>query len=164
MNDALSTSASNPAIDELLSQFFAVQQSGKKGVARQRIEEVERQLRACVEAEAERILVTSDLLLLASEREFDPAGAVARVMHADDLVFILSIFVEPGWQPSDPAQRQAQLRMTRLLTSYLLDHGFVSRKELCCPLLDIRAGISRGQAELRQECVSAKASSVLRSS
>jgi hypothetical protein len=92
------------------------------GRRRQRIEEVERQLRTCVEAEAERIVVTSDLLLLASDREFDPAGAVARVMHADDLVFILSIFVEPGWQSSEPMQRQAQLRMTRLLTNHLLDH------------------------------------------
>lgn len=162
MHNAPSTSASNPTIEELLNQFFTVQQSGKKGIGRQRIEEVERQLRACVEAEAERILVTSDLLLLASEREFDPTDAVARVMHADDLVFILSIFVEPGWQPSDPTQRQAQLRMTQLLTNYLLDYGFVDREELCCPLLDIRCGISRSRAELRQQRQSAKASSVLR--
>jgi hypothetical protein len=139
-----------PTIDTILEQFFARQLAGRKGITLRRIEEVEENLRACLESEAHRILVTSDLLLLAAEREFDPTGAVGRVMHADDLIFVLSIFVQQEWMPLDPVQRRAQLRLVDALTGSLLGARLVNRDELCCPLLDIRAGIDRGRAELRR--------------
>ncbi|MEO7121706.1 MAG: hypothetical protein ABI400_01025 [Lacisediminihabitans sp.] len=147
MDNPLTTTST---IDPILSEFFGSQLDGKKGVTRRRIEDVEACLRACIEMEAERILVSSDLLLLASEREFDPVGAVARVMHAEDLIFILSIFVGPQWQPTDPRQRQIHLRITELLTRYLLRLRLVDGEGLCCPLLDIECGISRGRDELRR--------------
>ena len=155
------TVTADSTIDQILGRFFAARLDGKKGVSRRRIEEVEEQLRACIEAEADRILVTSDLLLLAAEREFNPAGAVARVMHAEDLIFILSIFVEPQWQPTNQTQRQTQLRMTEWLTGYLLRSRLVDRDGLCCPLLDIEGGISRGRAELRQQRALANAGQAL---
>jgi hypothetical protein len=156
MDNALTTTST---IDHILSQFFGSQLDGKKGVTRRRVEEAEERLRACIETEAERILVNSDLLLLSAEREFDPLGAVARVMHAEDLIFILSIFVGPQWQPTDPRQRQIQLRITELLTSYLLRRRLVDGEGLCCPLLDIECGISRGRTELRQQRQAAKVAS-----
>ena len=139
-----------PTINEILERYFSARLEGKKGVTRERIETVERQLRACIEAEAERILVSSDLRLLAAERQFDPAGAVGRVMHADDLVFILSIFVRDPWLPDDPVQRHRQLQLTDALTGHLLGRRLVDRNELICPLLDIRAGIDRERQERRR--------------
>ena len=144
-------------INEILIPFFAARLDGKKGVTRRRIDAVEQQLRDCLEAEAERILVTSDLLLLAAEREFDPVGAVARTMHADDLVFILSIFVKPQWQPTDPIQRRTQLRLTELLTGYLLGRRLVDQDGLCCPLIEIQIGIDHGRAELMSQRLASSA-------
>ena len=68
-----------PSIDEIVKQFFSAQLTGKTGLTRHRIEVVEERLRACAEAEAERILVTQELLLLAAEREFDPIGGPLRM-------------------------------------------------------------------------------------
>jgi hypothetical protein len=139
-----------PTIDEILKQFFSAQLTGKTGLTRHRIEVVEERLRACAEAEAERILVTQDLLLLAAEREFDPAGAVARVMHAEDLIFILSIFATAPWLPDDPVQCRKQLQLTDALTGHVLARGLVNQQGLICPLLDIRARIDKGKWELRR--------------
>ena len=139
-----------PTIDEILPAFFSARLTGKTGVTRHRIEVVEERLRACADAEAERILVTRDLLLLAAEREFDPAGAVARVMHAEDLIFILSIFATTPWLPDDPVQCRKQLQLTEALTGHVLARGLVDREGLICPLLDIRARIDKGKWELRR--------------
>jgi len=139
-----------PTINVILERFFSARLEGTKGLTRERIETVERHLRACIEAEAEHILVDSDRRLLAAERQFDPAGAVGRVMHADDLVFILSIFVEAPWLPDDPVQRQRQLQLTDALTGHLLGRRLVDRDEVICPLLDIRAGIDRDRRERRR--------------
>jgi hypothetical protein len=138
-------------IADILTQFFAQSLEGKTGVARRRIDDAARQLRACIDSEADRILVTEDLELLAAERQFNPVDAVARVMGADDLIFLLSIFIEPQWQPTDRLQRAAQLRLTERLVRFILAHRLVHRHELACPILDVEVGISRGRAQLRKE-------------
>ena len=130
-----------PTIDPILRQFFDTQLADKTGLARSRIEFVERRLRECVEAEAERILVSGDLAILAAEREFAQDGAVARTMHADDLIFILSLFVRDPWLSDDPVQRATQLRLSEYLTSHLLVARLVDREEVVCPLIDIRVAI-----------------------
>lgn len=144
-------------INEILQPFFASQTSGKKGLTLRRIQGVEVQLRLCIEAEAERILVTSDLAVLAAERQFNPDGAVARVMHADDLIFILSIFVQPEWQPSDLVQRRVQLRITEQLVGNLVRRRLIDRSSFACPILDIEFGVQRGRAEVRRQQQQARA-------
>jgi len=144
-------------IDEILQPFFASQTNGKKGLTLRRIQEVERHLRACGETEAERILVAFDLAVLAAERQFSPDGAVARVMRADDLIFILSIFVQPEWQPVDPVQRKVQLRITEQLTGYLVRRRLVDGSSLACPIIDIEVGVQRGRDELRRQQRQARA-------
>lgn len=146
-----------PTIDEILQPFFESQVTRKKGLGLRRIEEVERRLRVCSESEAERILIASDLAVLAAERQFDPDGAVARVMHADDLVFILAIFVQSDWQPSDPMQRRVQLRVTEQLAGYLVRRRLIDRSSLACPLIDIEVAIARGREELRRQQRDARA-------
>jgi hypothetical protein len=135
-------------IDEILRRFFDRQLDQQRGMKRTRIVLVEQRLRECLEAEAERILVTADLQILAAERQFQPAGAVARTMHADDLVFILSLFVRDPWLPDDPVQRGTQLRLADALTGHLLLYRLVDFDGLSCPLLEIRGGIDLEKAAL----------------
>jgi hypothetical protein len=144
-------------IDEVLQPFFAAQTAGKKGLTLRRIQEVERHLRSCSETEAERVLIASDLAVLAAERQFGPEGAVARVMHADDLIFILAIFVQPEWQPVDPVQRRVQLRITEQLTAHLVRRRLVDRSSLACPIIDIEVGVQRGRDEVRRQQRQARA-------
>ncbi|TFB77918.1 hypothetical protein E3O06_00095 [Cryobacterium glaciale] len=128
-------------IDPILRQFFDHELAGKAGLSRSRIEVVERRLRECLEAEAERILVTGDLEILAAERQFMQDGEVARTMHADDLVFILLLFVCDPWLRDDPVQRATQLRLAEYLTGHLLVARLVDREQVGCPLIDIRVAI-----------------------
>src|SRR5690554_4262994 len=144
-------------INEILQPFFASQSASKKGLTLRRIYDVEVLLRRCIETEAERILVTADLAVLAAERQFDPEGAVARVMHADDLIFILTIFVQDEWQPSDPIQRRVQLRITEQLTAHMVRRRLVDRSSLACPIVDIEIGVQRGREEVRRQQRQARA-------
>ena len=139
-----------PTIDPILRQFFDESIADKTGLARSRIEHVEGRLRECLEAEAERILVSDDKEILAAERQFTPNGAAARTMHADDLIFILMMFVRDPWLPADPVQRATQLRMTEYLTGLLLTERLVDREQLSCQLMDLRAWIDDEKAALQR--------------
>jgi hypothetical protein len=138
-------------IDDILTHFFASYLDGKSGVTRRRIEEGERRLRLCIETEARRILVDDDIRVLDAERQFNPERTVARLMLADDLIYLLSIFVEPQWQPADRLQRSAQLQLTNKITEFVVSRRLVDPHDLACAILDIQAGVSRGRAELRHD-------------
>lgn len=137
-------------IDEILRLFFAEQSAGKKGLTLTRIRTVEQRLRECVEAEADRILVTADRQLVAAERQFDREGAVARTMHADDLVYLLSIFVEEQWLPDDRVQRAKHVQLAARLADHLLRTCLVNREGMSCPLIEIRGAVYRERALQRR--------------
>jgi hypothetical protein len=138
-----------PTIDEILNPFFHLTLLGTTGIRRRRIEAVEGQLRRCMETEGDRILESEDLLVVASERAFAPEGAIARTMHADDLVFVLTIFVSPPWLVSDGLLLRVQLTIAERLTARLLHHRLVHYGDLSCPLLDIGAGIATARRDLK---------------
>jgi hypothetical protein len=71
-------------IDQILLPFFAALATGKKGLTLRRIQEVERHLRLCGESEAERVLIESNLAVIAlSERNVPvrDVGAILGVSH-----------------------------------------------------------------------------------
>lgn len=103
-----------------------------------------------METEGERILVSEDREILAAERQFTPQDAVARTMHADDLVFVLLMFVRDPWLPDDLVQRATQLRLTEYLTALLLADRLVDVEQLRCELMDLRAWIDDEKALLRR--------------
>ncbi len=138
-----------PTIDEILNPFFHLTLQGTTGIRRRRIEAVEQQLRRCIETEGDRILGTEDLLVVASERAFAAEGAIARTMHADDLVFVLTLFVSPPWLAADPLLLRVQLTVVERLTARLLHHRLVHYGDLSCPLLDIGAGIDHARRDLK---------------
>ncbi|WP_345068570.1 hypothetical protein [Leifsonia kafniensis] len=139
-----------PTIDPILRQFFDRSIANKTGLARSRIELAEQRLRECLETEGERILVSADREILAAERQFTREGAVARTMHADDLIFVLLQFVRAPWIPDDLEQRTTQLRMTEYLAGYLLEERLVDAEQLRCQLMDLRAWINDEKAVLRR--------------
>lgn len=96
------------------------------------------------------MLVTRDLVVLAAEREFDPVGAVARTMHADDLIYVLPTFLEPPWLQGTDLMRRSQLTLVSHLTAQLLRDGTVNYDEVTCPVHEIRARIDRALGALRK--------------
>src|SRR3954447_13929992 len=78
-----------PSIDEILTAFFAREQAAASGIRSRRLERGEAGLRRCLEIDCDRVLDERGLSLLHVERVFEPAGAFARSMRADDLVFAL---------------------------------------------------------------------------
>ena len=137
-----------PNIDGILVAFFGREREGKKGLTLQRIDLVERLLRQYLDAAGDRILVDDDRILLAAEREFEPDGAFARTMHADDLVFTLPNFLNTV-ASLEPLDRRVQLRMVDRLIGFLLGEGLVDQGELFRPLLEARVAIDNGRAQLR---------------
>jgi len=136
-------------IAPILTTFFDEQAQLASGLARSRIHDVSVRLRRCVEAHGDQILVDRDRTLVAAERAFDPNDPVARVAHADDLVYLLAIFVEPEWLATDSPTLRVQLRMVERLTRWLLARRLVHPDAVCCPLLDIEARIARARRALR---------------
>lgn len=137
-------------LEEILERFFTEQRADKKGLALTRIRLIEGKLRECVESEAEHILVTSDLQIVAAERQFTPERAVARTMHADDLLYLLSIFVEERWLPGERVQRAKHLQLASALADHLLRTGLVNPEGMSCPLLEIRGAVDRERAVQRR--------------
>ena len=80
-------------------------------------------LRDCCEAEGERVLETDGIAVVAAEREFNPISVIVRTMHAADLVFILTLFVEPPWPFDDRLACRAQFRLSVELAGFQVDQG-----------------------------------------
>ena len=137
-----------PTIDKILSDFFAAELEGKRGVTRERIDFVEVTLRQYLETEGERVLVSDDATLLAQEPEFEPESAFSRTMHAEDLIFAIAGYLNSRC-PRDPVLLRVQLRMIARLIAWILGNELVEQSEILSPLLEARAAIDCGRAQLR---------------
>ena len=134
---------------ELFDAFFAIETVDQTGVRVRRIRLVEERLRACLEDEFQRVLVTGDLVLVAAEREREPLNAVARVGNGEDLIYLFSIFLSSPWLLDDPTDRRVQFRVVEHFTAWLIAHKHVRSYGLECALLDLRYAINSGRRALR---------------
>jgi hypothetical protein len=141
----------NQTIDVIVTEFFDERLVGAGSTRRGRLRFLEKSLRDYLEAEGERILVSADLVLLTSERQFDPHGAFCRTMHADDLVFALPGFLE-RCVPADVTDFRVQLATIEALVAWLIRKRQIDPYMSECILLDVGAGLRRGRAELRSRC------------
>jgi hypothetical protein len=139
---------SRPVIDDILATFFAAQLEGTSGVARERIQFVDVSLRYYLESEGELVLDRDDATLLRCEREFDPEGAFAATMHADDLIFAIAGYLN-AMAPAEPLVLRAQLHTVEGLIAWILKQELVDEERLICPLLSARAALDRGRRRLR---------------
>jgi hypothetical protein len=132
-------------IDSLLTTFFDHQREQCSGVRRSRITLIEKLLRECLEQEGERFLVGRDQVVLAAEREFHAVGAFARTMHADDLIYVLPLFLQDERLQENPLVRRLQLQLTDALTGHIIYGGYALYDDLVCQLYEIRGGIDRAK-------------------
>ncbi len=132
-------------IDSLLTTFFDHQREQCAGVRRTRITLIEKMLRECLEAEGEQFLSGRDQVVLSAEREFRPEQAFARTMHADDLIWVLPVFLHDEWMPENPLVRRLQLQLIDALTGHIIYGGYALYDDLVCQLYEIRGGIDRAK-------------------
>ena len=142
------TTPTTPTIERILPTFFDEQTALVTGLARDRIVEVAESLARCVEMHGEEVLVDDDRAHLAAERVFDEHYRVARLAHADDLIYVLAIFVDPSWLPQHPSDLRAHLRMVERLVKWITRRRLVYWDEVNCALYDIDARVRQARAAL----------------
>jgi hypothetical protein len=140
-----------PSIDEILTAFFARERATASGIRAERLDRIEAALRLCLERDCDRVLDERGLSLLQVERVFEPAGAFARSMRADDLAFALLVFLEDRWLEPDPADRRLQVRLALRIVDFLLERRLIDERDLACPLIELKVQAGRVRARLRTE-------------
>jgi len=146
----------DPTIDQILSAFFAEQTADVTGLSRARVIQVAESLRHCVEAHGESVLIDDDRTLLAAERAFDPDVRIATLAHADDLIYLLAVFVEPERLPPDSADVRVHLRMAERLAKWITRRRLVYWDEVNCALYDIEARVRRARIVLKSSDAAAR--------
>lgn len=142
--------ASAPTIDDIFDSYLRAERDGASGINQLRIVLVESLLRECLENDGEKILTASDRILLEAERNFAAEGAFARTMHAEDLLFVLPLFLTSPWLLQKPLEQRVQLDLVEKLTAFLLRSGLVPREGRECILIDIGSAIDRARWELNR--------------
>lgn len=140
-----------PTIEELLFHFFARQAAGKTGKRLRRVQEVERHLREYLETAGHRSLTTGGLGILNLERQFHPDDAFIRCMHADDLLYTLTTFIEPAWLPDDRVQARVQVGIVEKLMKWLREHRLVTYADEASELQRLVVAIYRVKRAQRTE-------------
>jgi hypothetical protein len=142
---------SEPTIRSILAEFFDEETAHKRGVIRQRNLAVQTMLGRYLELEGERTLTDPGVAILHAERAFEPNGAFARTMRAEDLLVALTGFLEPPWLAIDPLLRHRQLALTASLVDFLCRELLIDEWGASCFLLETRARIDRAKQALAEE-------------
>jgi hypothetical protein len=102
--------------DETLAAYFGPIRERARGTRAVRLEEAERELRACIEVSASQILSADELGLLAAERQFGTVGAAARLGAPILILKALPFFVsDPAWFGCDLDGRRFRLGLAERL-------------------------------------------------
>jgi hypothetical protein len=142
---------SSPTIDDVIRPFFAARSEEVSGVKRRRIQRVEALLREYLESEVVQRLCENCQRLVAVERQFDPEGAVCRIIHADILIFALPRFLLPGWLQDDPLLQRAQLTELEALIGHLVYGKFVDYQASLCVQWELRHLIDQALRQLNDD-------------
>ena len=142
-----------PSIDHILTQFFALQPA--TGVRLRRLRFLDPLLRLYLETEGYRSLTTPLLAQLAIEREFQPAGAFARIMNGDDLIYTLPGFIELPWLQENLLLRKAQIDVVARLAALVVSR-YLGPEDFACALMEVDATLSRARLQLKEDRRSAQ--------
>ncbi|NQX27195.1 hypothetical protein HQQ81_07490 [Microbacteriaceae bacterium VKM Ac-2854] len=97
-----------------------------------------------VEREGSRVMVASQLTALALELEFDPVGAVGRVLVPIDVLWLLELYLRPHNLLRTRADAQRQVRvMAGLAERVIAVYGW---DDVACCALEVRAALQRLRA------------------
>jgi hypothetical protein len=140
-----------PIISDLLDDFFAGYQPNAPVAVQARIDTVRRDLEQQLDLEGPRILTTGQLAILNTEKQFDPVGAFARTMHADDLYYALERYAQPAHAFEDASLRETQLDVVAALAASLWRSPFVSAHNVSeCTVIELEIALKRGREKLKR--------------
>ena len=140
----------NPTISDLLDDFFVGYQQNAPVAVHARIDSVRSDLERHLDLEGPRILTTGQLAILNTEKQFDPVGAFARTMHADDLFYALELYLQPANAFEDASLRETQLDVVAALAERLWRSPFISAENVSeCTVIEIEIGLKRGRDALK---------------
>jgi hypothetical protein len=140
-----------PTISDLLDDFFVGYQPNAPITVQARIDTVRSDLERHLDLEGPRILTTGQLAILKTEKQFDPVGAFARTMHADDLYYALERYLQPAHALEDTSLRETQLDVVAALAESLWRSRFISAHNVSeCTVLELELALKRGRNALKQ--------------
>lgn len=144
------TPALIPTISDLLDDFFVSFQPNASVSVQNRIDSVRNDLEQHLDREGPGILTTGQLAILETEKQFDPVGAFARTMHADDLYYALEHYLDPAHAFEESALRETQLDVVAALAERLWRRRLVSADNVSeCTVMELEIALKRGRDELR---------------
>lgn len=139
-----------PKIDEVISTVCGEAAGLSTGIKRRRTLQVERDLRAFIEAENDRYLTDDERTVVAGEREFEPIGAACRALEAEVLFVALTGFITAPYLAPDLLQRRVQLDLVDALVGYVADE-VLRGYDSSCIRMDLRSALFRARHELKRD-------------
>ena len=139
-----------PTISDLLDDFFVGYQPNAPVGVQARIDIVRNDLEEHLDLEGPRILSASQLAVVDNEKQFDPIGAFARTMHADDLYYALQHYLDPAHAFDDVSLRETQLDVVAALAESLWRTRQVSSRNVSeCTVIEFEIALRRGREQLK---------------
>jgi hypothetical protein len=136
----------SPSITDLLDEFFAGYQENAPAAVHARTTTVRADLEQHLELEGPRILTTGQLAILTTEKQFNPEGAFARTMHADDLYYALQRYLDPAHALDGLAERETQLDVIAALAASLWSRRLLSDRNVSeCTVMEFDIALKRGR-------------------
>lgn len=136
----------SPSISTVLEEFFGGYQRGASVAVRTRIAAVRSDLERHLELEGPRILASGQLLILNTEKQFDPEGVFVRTMHADDLYYALQHYLDPVHALESTPLRDTQLDVVAALAESLWRRQLISEGTVSeCTVMEFEIALTRGR-------------------
>jgi len=139
-----------PKIDEVVSTVFGEASGLSTGIKRRRTVQVENELRAFIEKEADRYLTEDERTILAAEQEFNPYGAACRVLEAEVLFVALVGFITPPYLAADLLLRRVQLDLVDALTAHVA-YEVLRNYDSSSIRRELRTALFRARHQLKRE-------------
>ena len=126
-------------ISELLDIYFGERCATAGTTVRGRLLRVRRHLETFLDEQAWRGLTEGDRELLRAEKELDPVGAFARLMHAEDLICAFYWWVQPEFRMTFDLDAKEQVRIASQMIDWMHRRGYVRYwRDMSCIILDVR--------------------------
>ena len=140
-----------PTISDLLDDFFVGYQPNATVGVQARIDVVRNDLEQHLDLEGPRVLTTGQLAILATEKQFDPVGAFARTMHADDLYYALQHYLDVAHAFEEVSLRETQIDVVAALAETLWRKRLISERNVSeCTVIEFEIALKRGRDELKK--------------
>jgi hypothetical protein len=144
------TNAFTATIADVLDGFFANYLPGASHLTRERIKAVRSDLERHLELEGPRILTSSQIAILNTEKQFKPESAFARTMHAPELYHALEHYLDHAHAQLGLKQREVQVDVVAALAARLWGGPGVSERTIAeCCVIQLDLALARARERIR---------------